>query len=185
MSNRGMLDEITSPVSLGSMLPGIYRDLDLNIQRVTAAFDAVVAPVWLVLDNLDAYFDPALAPADFVAVLAAWVGLAVDDHWSDEQVRRLVAGAVEMYRWRGTRRGVVALVEAYTGVTPDIVETGGTTWRSSPGAVAPGSPTPGARIRIRLPAGAEEDLTRLTRLVAESVPAHVPLSVEIVRRDAT
>ena len=182
---REMLDGLVSPIPIGDLLPAIYRDLDPNVLRVTEAFDSVVAPIWMVLDNLDAYFDPMLAPNDFVALLAAWVGLAVDDNWSEGQTRRLVADAVDTYRWRGTRRGVIALVEAYTGVTPDLVESGGTISTATQGAAAPGSPTPGVRVRIRLPAGAIEDVTRLTRLISETVPAHVPVTVEIIRAEAT
>lgn len=182
---RGLIEDVTSPRPIGGLLPAMYRELDPNVLRLTEALDDVIAPVWMVLDSLEAYFDPAVAPVDFVLMLAEWVGLPVDDNWRDDQMRRLVADAVDMYRWRGTRRGVIALVEAYTGITPDVVETGGTIWRAAQGAPAPGSPSPGVRVRVRLPADANEDLSRLTRLIAESVPAHVPVTVEIVRVGAS
>jgi len=154
------------------------------VMRLTAAFDALVAPIWLALDNLDAYFDPALAPRDFVSMLAAWVGLPLDDNWRDEQSRRLVAQAIEMYRWRGTCRGLTALIEAYTGVTPTITESGGTSWSPVPGGVPPGTTNPAVHVRLELGPGAVEDLVRLTRLIAENVPAHVAINVEIVRSES-
>ena len=178
---RGLIDEIESPVPIGTLLPAVYQDLDPNVMRMTEAFDAVIAPVWMVLDNLSAYFDPALAPPDFVSMLAQWVGLPVDHNWSDDQMRRLVAEAVETYRWRGTRRGVIALVQAYTGVTPEVIDTGGTIWSATPGAPAPGAAAPSVRVRMQLPSDTKEDIPRLTRLIAETVPAHVPVTVEVDR----
>lgn len=178
---RGLIDEIRSPVPIGGLLPAVYQDLDPNVLRMTESFDAVIAPVWFVLDNLSSYFDPALAPVDFVTMLAEWVGLPVDDNWSDSQMRRLVADAVDTYRWRGTKRGVIALVQAYTGTTPDVDDSGGTIWNANPGAPAPGSASLGVRVRIRLPTSSTEDLPRLTRLISDSVPAHVPVTVEVVR----
>jgi phage tail-like protein len=181
---RGTLPDLPSPVALLDLLPGVYRDLDDNIGRFTETFDALLAPAWMVLDNIDAYFDPALAPLDFLHVLAAWVGMPLDGNWREDQARRLVARAVELYRWRGTRRGVSALVEAYTGVVPEVEDSGGTVWSATPGAPAPGVDQPSVRVRVQLPADSDEDLVRLTRLIAENVPAHVAVNVEISRPGA-
>ena len=176
---------IPTPVPIGSLLPSIYQQLDPNISRVTEGLDEVLATVWMTLDCFDSYVDPTLAPRDFVEMMAGWVGLTLDANWRDDQSRRLVAEAVELYRWRGTRRGLSELVEAYTGVEPSIDESGGVAWSAEPGgATPPGSPLPAVQVAVELPAGSTEDLARLTRLIAESVPAHVSLSVEIVRADA-
>jgi phage tail-like protein len=163
------------------LLPAIYRDLDPTTIELTEALDAVLAPVWLCLDNIHYYIDAATAPADFVAMLAGWVGLPLDHNWSDDQARRLVAQAVDLYRWRGTRRGIVALVEAYLGVSPAIEETGETTWYDSPEEAAPTGPDPAVRVRVDLAQHGSEDLIRLTRLIANNLPAHVAVTVEIVR----
>lgn len=181
MSSRVVLGELATPVPIGGLLPAVYQDLDPQIMLLTEAFDEVIAPVWLVLDSLSAYFDPELAPLDFVLMLAEWVGLPVDQNWRDDQIRRLVATAVELHRWRGTRRGVAALVRAYTGVEPVVEDSGGAIWSDAPDAPAPGTGSPSVLVRINLPAGHDEDIVRLTRLVAESVPAHVPVTVEVDR----
>jgi phage tail-like protein len=179
--SRGTVSGLATPVDLLSQLPGIYRDHGVNVWRFTEAFDELLAPAWLVLDNLEDYFDPSLTPLDFLHVLAAWVGLPVDGNWREEQTRRLVSRAVQLYQWRGTRRGVAALVEAYTGIVPEIEESGGVAWSLASGAPPPGESEPSVRIRVELPGDAEEDLVRLTKLIAESVPAHVAVSVEIRR----
>ncbi|MEU9583734.1 phage tail protein [Streptomyces werraensis] len=70
---RGSLDGLGSSAPVGAMLPAIFADDDLA-QRFVAGLDEVLAPFLVVLDNLDAYFDPALAPLDFTRWLADWVG---------------------------------------------------------------------------------------------------------------
>ncbi len=177
---RAGLEDLEAPIPIGSMLPGIYQRFDTNVLDLTAVLDEVLAPIWAVLDCYDAYIDPALAPFDFLDLLAEWVGLAVDRNWNEEQTRCLVARAVELYRWRGTKRGLADLVEAYIGVKPsDITDSGGVVWSSTPGAAAPGEDLPAVRIDIVAPKGVAIDRARLVRLLQSSVPAHVLLSVDL------
>jgi len=179
--SRGLVEGAVSPIPFGSLLPAIYRELDSNSMRVTESLDIAMASVFLSLDNLPWYFDPRLAPQDFLGMLAGWVGMTMDDNWREDQKRRLVLKAVELYTWRGTKEGLAALVEAYTGVVPEIEESGGVVYSIEPGAQLPGSPRPGVRVRVQLPPGGDEDLARLTRIIADAVPAHVAVTVEMAR----
>ena len=183
--SRALVDGLVTPVPLGSLLPDVYQRHDDNILAFTAALDEVIAPVWLALDCFDAYVDPMLAPNDFVAVLADWVAFPLDGNWSEEQTRRLVATAVELYRWRGTRRGLVELVKAYATVEPEVFDSGGASWSSEPGSNPPGSPEPAVRVVVTLPRRVTLDLERLTRLIAANVPAHVAVTVEVQRGGRT
>ncbi|MDQ1374536.1 MAG: hypothetical protein QOJ09_1874, partial [Actinomycetota bacterium] len=85
------------------MLPALYQDDDFAL-RFTAGLDDVAAPALAVLDNLTAYFDPLLAPSDFLPWLAGWVGIALDENWPEARQRALVARAGELYRSRGTAK---------------------------------------------------------------------------------
>ncbi|MGW2847530.1 hypothetical protein ACWC5G_21895, partial [Streptomyces sp. NPDC001274] len=62
---RAAVPGLPSRYPIGGLLPALYADDDLA-QRFTAGLDTVLAPVLSTLDNLPAYFDPALAPADFL-----------------------------------------------------------------------------------------------------------------------
>jgi phage tail-like protein len=184
MSVRGTLDPsaLATPHPLVTLLPGLYQDDDLVI-RFTEALDTVLAPVASVLDSSDAYVDPRLAPLDFVTWLAQWVGVELDASWPQDRQRALVARAAELYAWRGTVRGLAALIAITTGIEPEILETGGAGWSSEPppSGALPGSPS--AALVVRLPAGAAADaidVDRLNRLVAQSKPAHIPHRVEVV-----
>jgi phage tail-like protein len=180
-----MVAGLDSPVPLGTLLPDVFKRYDENIITFCDALDEVIAPVWLVLDNYESYIDPMLAPTDFLGLLAGWVAFPIDRNWSDEQTRRLVATAVQLYRWRGTRRGLVELVKAYAGVEPQVIDSGGATWSAEPGATAPGTPEPAVRIVVELPPGVTIDLERMTRLIAANVPAHVAVTVEVMRGGRT
>jgi len=182
---RALVPGLHAPVPMGTLLPEVFRRYDENILAFTDALDEVLAPVWLAIDCYDAYVDPLLAPTDFLEMLSEWVGFPLDRNWSEAQMRRLVASAVELYRWRGTTRGLVALVHAYTGVVPEVIDSGATVWSDQPGTEPGGSADATVRVVVDLPAGTASDLARLTRLIAASVPAHVDVTVEVRRGTGT
>jgi phage tail-like protein len=172
---RAALRELPSPHPFGTSMPALYQE-DEFTQRWLAGFDEVIAPIFCTLDNVHQYFDPDLAPDDFVEWLAGWVGLAVEDTWTPEALRRVVKQAVELYRWRGTVRGLATMVAAYAGVEPEIIDSGGSTWSMRPGGVAPGDGTYTVLVRVR---GSSIDGRRLERLIALAKPVHVNHRVEM------
>lgn len=89
--NRAAVPGLPSRHPIGEQLPALYAEDDFA-QRFTAGLDTVLAPVFATLDSLPSYFDPRLAPADFLSWLASWVG-GVDDPGG-----RSRCGA---RRWRG------------------------------------------------------------------------------------
>jgi phage tail-like protein len=167
------------PVPVGSQLPAVYRDYDPHMMRFTTALDAVLAPCWLSIECFDAYLDPSMSPTDFVEWLAHWIGVVVDDNWRPDQLRRLISRAAELYKWRGTRDGIADLVEAYTGLKPDVTDSGGTTISTTAGSIAPGSGTPAVQVRIEGSTLSEDEHERLERLLRSSVPAHVAILLDV------
>jgi len=178
---RATVDGLATPHPLGHLLPGLYHDDDLA-QRFTSALDVLLAPVLATLDSSDAYVDPRLAPLDFVEWLAEWVGVELDASWPEERQRTLVARAADLYSWRGTVRGVTEAVAIYTGVEPEISETGGTAWTGTPPPAGqlPGSPSGLLLVRVRVAPDEPIDAGRLDRLVAAAKPAHIAHRVEII-----
>ncbi len=63
-----------------------------------------------------------LLPEPLLPWLATWVDLALNPAWPLERRRELVKNAAELYRWRGTRRGLAEYLRIYTGTLPQIVE---------------------------------------------------------------
>ncbi|MGC9670035.1 phage tail protein I [Planosporangium sp. 12N6] len=179
---RRAVPGLGTPHPLGLRLPAMYADDDFA-QRLLAALDEVVAPVYATLDNLAAYLDPALAPDDFVDWLAGWVAADSDVDWPVARRREAVACAVEQHRLRGTLRGLAAQVRMTFGVTVEVTDTGGTAWSQTPGADLPGSPEPAVTVRVRPQAGREVSVARLRELVDAIRPAHVAYTVEVLPAD--
>jgi phage tail-like protein len=102
-------------------LPSIYRD-DAFLARFLRIFEDVVAPVELTLENVHHYFDPRMTPETLLPWLATWVDLSLDENWPIEKRRQLIRAGVELYQWRGTRRGLHEYLRIYTGVDPEIIE---------------------------------------------------------------
>lgn len=179
---RGMVPGLVNPYPLAFSMPAAFQG-DSFTERFLSAFDDIIAPVLTTLDTIDAYLDPSLTPPDFLPWLAGWVGAELDENWSEEQQRRLVATTVDLLQWRGTPRGTVDLIRHFLGVDVDrveVVESGGVSWSVTPGSAPPGTSPATLTVRVHVTDPDTVDVGRLERLVAASEPAHVLSRVEVV-----
>ena len=173
------LEDLGVSTQLGSALPGVYQEDELA-QRMLDALDQVLAPILCTLDNLDTYLDPALAPEDFVGWLASWVGLVLDESWPVERQRALVGRSHDLFRWRGTARGLSEQVALYTGIVPELSESGGSSWSPTPGGALPGRPKSTLTVTLRVPDPSTIDTRRVEAIVALAKPAHLEHRVKVV-----
>jgi phage tail-like protein len=178
-----MIPGLETPAPVQQRLPGVLQD-DEFLQRFVKAFDDCYAPVFATLDSLTCYFDPELAPPDFLAYLATWVGVELDDAWDLEQRRAVIAGAALIHRRRGTARGIREALTVGLGAEVDVQDSGGCTWSRTPGGTVPGFPTPQVAVRIRTADPDSVDGRRVDALLTATKPAHVKHS-HIVRKQAT
>jgi hypothetical protein len=132
------------------------------------------------LDCLPAYLNPAIAPPDMVEWLAGWVGVTLVPGIPGPRRRQLVMAAAGLYGWRGTLRGIGAIIELSTGQVPEITESGSSAWSQDPGAALPGFPDPVLIIRLQA-AELRIEEPRLVAIIAPFVPAHVPWRLELRR----
>ncbi len=175
---RGAVEGLLSPHPLADHLPALYQQ-DGFALRLMSAFDQVLAPILSVLDNFDAYLDPALTAEDFLDWLAGWMGIELDQSWSLERRRTMVLQAADLYRRRGTVTGLREHIEIVTGAAVEVIDNGGVAWSRAPGAALPG--TPGAALAVRVAGGdrSHVDRDRLERLVTGAKPAHLPHRIEV------
>ncbi len=178
---RGLIRTVISPHPLADALPSLFQEDDFT-RRFVSAFDAALAPIFATLDNLTAYLDPWLAPDDFLEWLGSWFGLTLDEGWSVERRRAVLANAFEFYRMRGTARGLKAQVEIFTGGTVDVIDTGGVATSRTAGEALPGSPNFAVLVRVTVDDPSTISAARLDALVATAKPAHVTHKVEVVKR---
>lgn len=96
-------------------LPAVYREVDF-IGRLMKIFEESFEPTVNTLQTLWAYLDPMTAPEALLPFLAQWVGWQNESGWTVAQQRSLIKRAIEIYRWRGTRRGLLFYLHIYTGL---------------------------------------------------------------------
>jgi len=101
-----------------NFLPAIYREIDF-IGRFMQIFEQTVEPVVQSFNLMWANLDPLTAPEDLLPFLAHWVAWPIDPLWDLSLQRRLIRRAVEIYRWRGTRKGLRLYLHLYTGLPLD------------------------------------------------------------------
>lgn len=102
-------------------LPALYRD-DEMMGQLLLIFESIFKPIENTVDNLPLYFDPMMLPEPLLPWMASWLDLTLDSDWPLERRRLLVKSAAELYRWRGTKRGLTEYLRIYTGSTPQISE---------------------------------------------------------------
>lgn len=102
-------------------LPALYRDDDFA-GRFLSIFEEILNPIETTIDNISYYFDPDITPSSFLIWLSSWAGMVLDERWPEDKKRHLIKSAVELYRWRGTKRGLSEHIRLVTGYVPEINE---------------------------------------------------------------
>lgn len=101
-----------------TLLPEIFQSEDF-MMRFLSVFERTFDPSLQALTMLQAYLDPLTAPRSMLPFLSKWVAWEMDPRWSLKQQRRLIRYAIELYRWRGTRRGLRYYLHLYTNLPLD------------------------------------------------------------------
>ncbi len=113
-------------------LPAIYRsepDRRLFLERILALFETLLDGDTALIAGLPRLFDPATAPDTgapeaWLDWLAGWLDVTLDEAWSEERRRRVVAEAMALHAVRGTADGLRRAVETFTGLAVRVEEPG-------------------------------------------------------------
>jgi phage tail-like protein len=95
-------------------LPAAYREDEVSgslLERWLANMESTLTHLEERVVNVEALFDPRAAPAEALAWLGEWLGVALDPAWDEERRRFFIEHAMEFYRWRGTAHGVRLALE--------------------------------------------------------------------------
>jgi len=107
-------------------LPAIYRRSDAvgrNLVRdLCFVFEHMFDSIERNLTDGWRFYDPHVAPTEFLDWLSGWSAFSLDLDWPEEQKRALVKRAVDLYRIRGTKRGLTLFLKLFTGHEPEILE---------------------------------------------------------------
>lgn len=160
---------------LRSGLPAIYQEGDFGM-RFVAALETLLDPVIGTLDNLPAHFDSRLADPRTLGLLAAWLGVELDESWAEDRQRELVRRASELARRRGTRAG---LEQALRIAFPDLplrVEDDGGVVHAQRAEDLPATPPPRFVVYCDVPL---DEPAGLARMIEVMKPVHVQYRLRI------
>lgn len=168
-------------------LPAPYQD-DHFMGRFLLIAESIMAPIERTVDQGASYFDPSLVPEEMLPWLSSWVALDLDENWTLEQRRRLVAKAALLYRTRGTRRGLREHLQLFTETRPMVVENFDGMRLGEDSALGLnarlGQPKP---FWVQVTVVAHDPSTvnqeALRRIIETEKPAHVGYTLEVVPRD--
>lgn len=144
-------------------LPVVFQDNDF-LGRFLLIFETIWEPLEQRHDHIAMYFNPYTASESHLPWLASWLDIAFNSHWPEARRRALVAEAMDLYRWRGTRYGLTRMIEVCTGLIPEITED-----QTRPDVF---------RIRVTIPANSDADRDMIDDLVRAHKPAHVGYILE-------
>lgn len=111
--------------SYAQYLPAIYRNnagCSQFLDRLLSLFESFFSGVEGEIDALPSLFDPAAVPRGFLAWLAGCLGLDLDDNWSDQKQREIIARIFELSGKRGTAEGLRETLRLFAGVDAIIEE---------------------------------------------------------------
>ncbi|HEX6289754.1 MAG TPA: phage tail protein [Herpetosiphonaceae bacterium] len=155
-------------------LPPCYQADDF-LGRFLLIFEAINDPLERMIDQIPFYFDPRLTPESFLPWLASWVDLVLNENWTVEQRRALIRAAPDLYRWRGTRRGLSEYIKLYAGVKPIIVEPHETEQNGEQEPLPPHV----FRVVLNVPDPDEIDRDIIEAIIESEKPAHTGYILEI------
>lgn len=104
-------------------LPAIYQEDESSrifIENFLSLFESFFVDIEEKIEGITRYFDPRGVPGDYISWLGSWLGMDTDETWTEDKKRKLLARASELYRMRGTREGLLEILELYLGDVPDV-----------------------------------------------------------------
>jgi phage tail-like protein len=107
--------------SLSQYLPRVHRDGDF-LNRFLMIFESVLDPIEQRINTSHHYLDAGVTPAENLDWLASWIGLPIPAGTSEPVKRGLLRSAIELYRWKGTRRALREEISLRTGARALVVE---------------------------------------------------------------
>ncbi len=106
---------------LVEFLPRHYRS-DEFLGRFLLIFQSALDAIEHSIDNTHLLLDPGLTPPELLEWLGSWLDLDLSSVTDAQTRRTLIERAVELYRWKGTRRGLRTELALRLNVPSLIVE---------------------------------------------------------------
>lgn len=99
-------------------LPDVYQtdaEMAAFLERFLSLFESTFTEVEEEISATTRYLDPDGVPSEALSWLEGWLALAPDGTWSTADERELLRSAPDLFKSRGTRRGLDDLLDIYLG----------------------------------------------------------------------
>lgn len=97
-------------------LPEVYQEQDRRspfLSRFLSIFESVFVDIEETLRGDTGYLDAQEIPVDYLSWLTEWLAVDLGETWPESARRELLERAPELYKMRGTKRGLIAVAEIY------------------------------------------------------------------------
>jgi phage tail-like protein len=141
--------------------------------RFVSIFQAQAETLVQHADNIEHLADRNLTPEPMIRFMSQWLGLpGIDGSFAPDAQRRILGTAAATLQWRGTRRGLVNLLELYSGAVATLEEGGGVYELGD-------APTDDPWVRVGVDTTGPLEEADFVRLVLDEVPAHVRAEIVV------
>ena len=99
-------------------LPAIYSADNASkdfLAKFLSIFETVQSSIDEKINSVSRYFDPNATPDEFLEWLSMWLGHRLDQKWTNKKARILLESLPQIYKNRGTRRGLEQILSIYLG----------------------------------------------------------------------
>lgn len=99
-------------------LPAIYREDERSaafLERFLSIFESAFVEVEEEIGSITKYLDAYGIPGEYLSWLASWLAVKIDETWDETAKRRFIAEAPGLFKKRGTRAGLLAVLRIYLG----------------------------------------------------------------------
>jgi phage tail-like protein len=99
-------------------LPSIYREDEASaafLERFLSIFESTFVDIEEDIEAAIRYLDPDGVPAESLPWLGSWLALSADETWPAAAHRELVRRAPDLFRYRGTEAGLLAMTRIFLG----------------------------------------------------------------------
>jgi phage tail-like protein len=106
-------------------LPATYQEDKTGrdfMERFLSLFETLFSNHEEAIGLVTRYIDSEATPYAFLPWLSSWLAIAYDENWAEEKIRELIKRAPQLYKMRGTRKGIEEIIGLFTGEEPIIVE---------------------------------------------------------------
>jgi len=124
----GVYSLVLAGKNLADYLPSVYQE-NRQLEQYLWIIQHLQYEQTAILDNLHEFFMPGLAPPEFLHWMADWFGMSRGFEFEEPVLRSILQKGIELYKWRGTARGLKMFLALTVGTEPEIKENIG--WHDS------------------------------------------------------